>query len=526
MEEVGRVVGGYSLDCKIGSGSYSKVFLCRHLKSKVLYALKIIEKKVISNIKLQESLYMEIKIMREYKHVNIVCLKESFSYGKYICLVVDYAAGGDLSDYIKNRGKLNESIASTLLYQLSLGMEFLSTKGVIHRDLKPQNLLLSDATDYPVLKVADFGFARHLKDAASMAQTPCGTPLYMAPEVYLLRDYNGKADCWSIGCIYHEMLTGSPPFMAHSPRQLFIQIKSKGFIMTKDLKSASQQSKSLITMMLQVKPENRISLEGFFLSSYRLHILHHSAKEKPSLPSPVIVSTATTSTTSTTSTTGIRQDKRLEDSFVIVESNHISSHSVNLINCGTTFTTVYEKMDMRGIEDDAIVWKILVETADGCLLDAQAYNQYSFTEEIVMKMHNRVARACAIYYFISLDIRRLIIKIDIALDQLQLQLQLQIHQQIQREKKDKEKDFVKSVRASLLSTYELIFKRMKNSTILVTSLESLEIPEFTPIITECASHIQKIADVEKFKGNQCTSNTLQRTVSLMLNIVTANENGG
>jgi serine/threonine-protein kinase ULK/ATG1 len=104
---------------------------------------------------------------------------------KTIYLILELCPGGDLSKFIRSRKKLDERVAQSFLRQLSDGLYFLNQKSVIHRDLKPANVMLSEDSDFAVLKLADFGFAKHLMEAA-MAQTPCGTPLYMVRNRALL----------------------------------------------------------------------------------------------------------------------------------------------------------------------------------------------------------------------------------------------------------------------------------------------------------------------------------------------------
>jgi serine/threonine-protein kinase ULK/ATG1 len=178
---------------------------------------------------------------------------------KTIYLVLELCPGGDLAKMIRTRKRLEEPVAQSFLRQLSDGLHFLSQKNVIHRDLKPANVLLSEDSDYSTLKLADFGFAKHLTEAA-MAQTPCGTPLYMvcvvrcvvltcsysyvysqAPEVFEMQDYDAKADLWSVGCIFYEMLVGTPPFKGASPRDLYHNIKSKQLSVPSDI-HLSQES--------------------------------------------------------------------------------------------------------------------------------------------------------------------------------------------------------------------------------------------------------------------------------------------
>ena len=116
------------------------------------------------------------------------------------------------------------SVVSTLIVILAaMGLEEMRSKNVIHRDLKPQNLLLSHDGPDAVLKIADFGFARSLTQG--MAETLCGSPLYMAPEILRYQKYDAKADLWSVGTILYEMVTGRPPFGGNNPLQLLGNIE-------------------------------------------------------------------------------------------------------------------------------------------------------------------------------------------------------------------------------------------------------------------------------------------------------------
>ena len=208
-----KIVGNYELTLKLGSGSYAQVFRCIHMKTGEPYAIKAISKGItpllpckltictwasdcfltprrvslsatlytlstgkVGDPKLMENLEQEISIMRDYLHPNIVQLYEHFSSSRYIYLVLELCPGGDLSKFIKKFHRIEEVIAQGFLRQLSDGLHFLQEKNVIHRDLKPANVLLSESSNHAVLKIADFGFAKHLVEA-SMAQTPCGSPL-------------------------------------------------------------------------------------------------------------------------------------------------------------------------------------------------------------------------------------------------------------------------------------------------------------------------------------------------------------
>lgn len=173
-----KIVGDYQLRDKLGKGSYADVYLGIHKVTGAKFAIKTISKLNLTEPKLLAGLESEIKIMKEYNHENIVKLYEYFSSEKNFYLVLELCEGGDLSRYIKKNKRLDERVAHKFLLQLSNGLLFLQEKNFIHRDLKPANVLLSEFSENAILKLADFGFAKHLA-GASLAQTRCGTPLYM-----------------------------------------------------------------------------------------------------------------------------------------------------------------------------------------------------------------------------------------------------------------------------------------------------------------------------------------------------------
>lgn len=280
LPRAAKVIGAYELTRKLGEGSFSRVFSAVHVGTRAGVALKVIQKSKVASAKLQSNLENEIRIMRDYLHPNVASLAETFTQGRYIVLVLELCQG-DLSHFLRARGGcVAESIAVPLLHQLSVGLAFLSTKGVIHRDIKPANLLLcarqGGHADFPLLKISDYGFARHLTEAAQMAATPCGTPLYMAPEIYLMQDYDGRVDVWSCGCVFFEMLCGSPPWAGGSSRELFMNIRSQGLVVPPSC-VVSHASRSLLGRLLETSPRRRPQLGAFCAAVQRLQELTDAA---------------------------------------------------------------------------------------------------------------------------------------------------------------------------------------------------------------------------------------------------------
>ncbi|CAA6656108.1 unnamed protein product [Spirodela intermedia] len=217
-----RVVGDYMLGPKIGAGSFAVVWQARHRLLGLEVAVKEIDKKQLSR-KLRESLFKEIDILRNVSHPNIVRLHEAIETQEKIYLVLEYCTGGDLAAFITRHGRVSEAVARHLMQQLASGLQVLRENNLIHRDLKPQNLLLSSNDESSVLKIGDFGFARYLMPQG-LADTLCGSPLYMAPEIIQNQKYDAKADLWSVGAILFQLVTGKPPFDGDTQFQLFQNI--------------------------------------------------------------------------------------------------------------------------------------------------------------------------------------------------------------------------------------------------------------------------------------------------------------
>ncbi|KAI0979388.1 hypothetical protein GJ496_000657 [Pomphorhynchus laevis] len=212
----------------IGSGAFALVVrghLVDNPSDQV--AIKAIAKKNLcrhSNL-----LEKETRILKELtalKHKNLVALLHCEENDTHVFLVMEYCNAGDLADFLQSQKKLNESTIKIFLRQIAEALKVIHSCGIVHRDLKPQNILMCLSTtndneehhlpENYILKIADFGFARFLKSGV-MAGTLCGSPMYMAPEVLMSLQYDGKADLWSIGTIVYQCLVGNAPFQARSP---------------------------------------------------------------------------------------------------------------------------------------------------------------------------------------------------------------------------------------------------------------------------------------------------------------------
>merc|ERR1719482_1274387 len=196
--------------------------------------------------------------MGQISHDNVISLVEVFDEPKKMNLVMELVTGGELFDKIVAKGSFNEKEAATTMATLCGALKYLHAKDIVHRDLKPENILLSDKSADAVIKVADFGLARMVKNK-DMMKTACGTPGYVAPEVLQNKGYSsGAVDLWSAGVILYILLCGFPPFYEEELPALFDQIlKGRYDFPSPWWDNISEDAKDLVKRMLTVDPKKR-----------------------------------------------------------------------------------------------------------------------------------------------------------------------------------------------------------------------------------------------------------------------------
>ncbi|XP_008257386.1 serine/threonine-protein kinase 36 isoform X1 [Oryctolagus cuniculus] len=199
----------------IGEGSFGRVYKGRKKYSAQVVALKFIPKLGRSEKELK-NLQREMEIMRGLRHPNIVHMLDSFETDKEVVVVTDYAEG-ELFQILEDDGKLPEDQVQAIAAQLVSALYYLHSHRILHRDMKPQNILLAKGGG---IKLCDFGFARAMSTNTMVLTSIKGTPLYMSPELVEERPYDHTADLWSVGCILYELAVGTPPFYTTSIFQL------------------------------------------------------------------------------------------------------------------------------------------------------------------------------------------------------------------------------------------------------------------------------------------------------------------
>ncbi|XP_022688430.1 cAMP-dependent protein kinase catalytic subunit PRKX-like isoform X1 [Varroa jacobsoni] len=200
----------------IGTGTFGRVCLCRADDN--YYALKIMRIDDVIRLKQVDHVRNEKAILQQIEHPFIIKLLWTHHSQQALYMLLEFVAGGELFTYLRNAGKFSNSAAVFYASEIVLALEYLHSKNIVYRDLKPENLLLDKSGH---LKVTDFGFAKQLSDRT---WTLCGTPEYLAPEIIQSKGHNKAVDWWALGILIFEMLCGHPPFYDDNPFGIYEKI--------------------------------------------------------------------------------------------------------------------------------------------------------------------------------------------------------------------------------------------------------------------------------------------------------------
>ncbi|KAF5748973.1 SNF1-related protein kinase catalytic subunit alpha KIN10-like isoform X1 [Tripterygium wilfordii] len=251
---VDMFLSNYKLGKTLGIGSFGKVKIAEHALTGHKVAIKILNRRKIKNMEMEEKVRREIKILRLFMHPHIIRLYEVIETPSDIYVVMEYVKSGELFDYIVEKGRLQEDEARNFFQQIISGVEYCHRNMVVHRDLKPENLLLDSRCN---VKIADFGLSNIMRDGHFL-KTSCGSPNYAAPEVISGKLYSGpEVDVWSCGVILYALLCGTLPFDDENIPNLFKKIKGGIYTLPSHL---SPGARDLIPRMLVVDPMKRITI--------------------------------------------------------------------------------------------------------------------------------------------------------------------------------------------------------------------------------------------------------------------------
>ena len=191
---------------KLGKGTYSEVYLAQHRKTQKYYALKIIKKSILSVTLPLEALFREISLHKSLNHDNIIKLYDQLEDKSRIYLVLEHSCKCNLYEYINSTKPIPEPIAAKIFVEICLGLNYMHGLGIMHRDVKPENILLNEENH---AKICDMGWSAYYNKPRN---TFCGTLDYMAPEILQGNGYSFPADIWGLGVLLYEMLHGKVPF--------------------------------------------------------------------------------------------------------------------------------------------------------------------------------------------------------------------------------------------------------------------------------------------------------------------------
>ncbi|XP_072906889.1 serine/threonine-protein kinase MARK1 isoform X11 [Hemitrygon akajei] len=256
-------VGNYRLLKTIGKGNFAKVKLARHVPTGREVAVKIIDKTQLNPTSLQKiklskrfnKLFREVRIMKILNHPNIVKLFEVIETEKTLYLIMEYASGGEVFDYLVAHGRMKEKEARAKFRQIVSSVEYCHQKCIVHRDLKAENLLLDADMN---IKIADFGFSNEFT-IGSKLDTFCGSPPYAAPELFQGKKYDGpEVDVWSLGVILYTLVSGSLPFDGQNLKELRERVLRGKYRIPFYM---STDCENLLKKLLVLNPAKRGSLE-------------------------------------------------------------------------------------------------------------------------------------------------------------------------------------------------------------------------------------------------------------------------
>jgi len=294
---MGQLTDKYVLKEVLGVGSTSTCHRCVSLATNQSFACKIIDKRHIESRfrGLLSQFNVEIEVLRELRHDGIIKLEDVYVTAEKIYMVMELMGGGELFDYVVEKGTLTEEEASAIVNKVTSAVVYMHQLNIIHRDMKPENLLLvrkpSNPGDIPSVKIIDFGLSKFLHDDPS-ARSFLGTRGYLAPEMLQRRDYNKAVDIWALGVIVFVLLCGCLPFDDDSTVPTDAAVKEK-FVLRfpRWARNLSESAKDLLQHLLDCDPATRYTAEQALAHPW---VAGRSVKKGNFLQSPRIIKTPRT----------------------------------------------------------------------------------------------------------------------------------------------------------------------------------------------------------------------------------------
>ena len=254
---------------ELGSGSFGSVYLAKHKVTKAEYAIKAIDKRNKENIEEKPYFRREVEVMYKIHHPNVVKLYGHFEDNNYCYFAMEYISKGNLYQLLPTdkKKRVSTKVASSLIKDVISAVYFLHhmKPPIVHRDIKPENVLLAEGL---IGKLTDFGWSNYI-EGDHKRTTVCGTPIYLAPEIWEDKGHDEAVDVWCIGVLLFELVTASVPFNGNDINTLKENILNLKISWPKDINT---DAKNLIMKILKKEPKERLPLEDMmkhpFITKY------------------------------------------------------------------------------------------------------------------------------------------------------------------------------------------------------------------------------------------------------------------
>ncbi|ESO12879.1 hypothetical protein HELRODRAFT_63741, partial [Helobdella robusta] len=237
---------------KIADGTTSTVYKAREKRTRVEVAVKRIN---LNLLKDKQLVINELSITKKLNHANIVQFVDSFLLETELWIVMEYMQAGTLADVVASSRMIEQQIA-TVSKRLLEGLSYLHSRGIIHRDIKSDCVLIREDGE---VKLSDFGFSIELTPETPRRRSLVGTPYWMSPEIISREPYNTAADIWSFGILVFEMVDGEPPYFNDIPPHAMRKIKEESVPVMANLSRVSPMLQGFVEKMIVKDPLNRLS---------------------------------------------------------------------------------------------------------------------------------------------------------------------------------------------------------------------------------------------------------------------------
>ena len=249
---------------QLGQGTYGSVFEIQNRTTDIIRAMKVVKKNTKRSAEEEKEILHEENILRTMDHPNIVKIFEFYSNDENYSIITENCKGGSLYKEIEKNGPFNENYTAYVMYQLFSAIHYYNGLNIIHRDLRPENILIANknkSNNFPNIKICDFGMSKIVDNTITTENKIVGSLYYLAPEV-LDKNYNEKCDLWSCGVIMYYLLTKKFPFSGVFKNEITEKIKKGEFdIESPNFDKISPKAKDLLQKLLTVDVNKRINIK-------------------------------------------------------------------------------------------------------------------------------------------------------------------------------------------------------------------------------------------------------------------------